>query len=141
MAEKALWKWLKLYCPKGKYTRVENGEAGPGTPDVYYRLRANSGWIEMKDARHPNSLIPFRNEDVGLHKSQRDWIQEEVTLGGLVWIVARVGKQILFVHGKYCQAFNGARMTRLLRFSALTIDQNNPGPSVRRLKQLLEGDI
>lgn len=139
MAETQLWEWLKPLCPQGHYTRVENGEAGPGTPDVYYRLPMTSGWIELKDARHPKSKIPFPNEKVGLHLSQRIWIREEVTLGGLVWIVARVGKEILWISGTYHDKFNGASIQSLRRMSRLTFSMTDNQIPVRKIYLQLNG--
>jgi hypothetical protein len=138
LAETNLWTWLKPYCPRGQYTRVENGEVGPGTPDVHYRVPGCTGWIELKDARSKNAKIPFPNPDVGLHKSQIRWIGEHVLYGGTVWIVPRIGKLILFIPGKYYSSFNGATLTRLQFLSKLAIDMTDPAPSLKKLKQLLE---
>jgi hypothetical protein len=138
MAEVNLWAWLKPYCPRGQYTRVENGEVGPGTPDVHYRVPGCTGWMELKDARSKKAKIPFPNPDVGLHKSQIRWIGEHVLYGGTVWIVARIGKLILFIPGKHYAAFNGATLSRLRFMSKLELDMNDPAPALKYLKQILE---
>jgi hypothetical protein len=139
MSEKNLWKWLKPYCPLGRYTRVENPDAGPGTPDVNYRISKAEGWIELKDARSKKPTIPFPNEDVGLHRTQLNWIKDQVLFNGIVWVVARVSDQIFWVPGKYADSFNGGTMRRLRGLSALVIDSKAPHLSVRRIKELLEG--
>lgn len=108
MSETALWSWLRPYLPLGHYTRVENGEAGPGFPDVHYQIRPRvCGTIELKDAQHPNRHPPFKGVDDGLHHSQLQWMRQNVARGGVVWIVARVGKQVFWVHGRMADHFNG----------------------------------
>jgi hypothetical protein len=138
MAETNLWSWLRPYCPRGHYVRIENGEVGPGTPDVSFCVSRTEGWIELKDARSKTAKIPFPNPDVGLHKSQIRWITERQRNGGNVWICARVGKLILFIPGVYCNVFNGADLKRLRFFAKLEMDMSDPAPSLRKLKQLLE---
>ena len=139
MAETQLWEWLKPFCPRGHYTRIENGEAGPGTPDVYYRLPTNSGFIELKDARHPKAKIPFPNERVGLHLSQRIWIREEVALGGVVWIVPRIGKEILFIPGFWGGKFNGMPLVPLRELASLQFWMTDPKIPVKKIYNLLTG--
>jgi hypothetical protein len=141
MAETNLWKWLKPYCPQGRYSRIESLDTAPGHPDVSYRIREASGTIELKDARSKRPTIPFPDEDKGLHRSQINWIRDEIFFGGLVWIVARVGPEIFWLHGKHYSIFNGATLVRLRRFSSLVMDQSDPAKSVRKIKQLLEGDF
>lgn len=138
MAETNLWKWLRPYCPVGHYVRIENGEIGPGTPDVSFCVNGTEGWMELKDARSKTAKVPFPNEDVGLHKSQIRWIKDRLKAGGNVWVVARVGKSILFIPGKHYLAFNGATLSRLKFLSKLEIDMNNPAPTLKKLKQILE---
>jgi len=140
MSETNLWKWLHPYCPQGHYTRVENGETGPGTPDVNYRIAKVEGWLELKDAQHPNAEVPFKDERTGLHKSQKTWIREHVKYGGLVHIVARVGDRIYFIPGKFGDSFNGAPLHRLKFFSVLILEQSDPGYALKKLKQTLEGE-
>lgn len=139
MSEKNLWKWLKPYCPLGRYTRVENADAGPGTPDVNYRINRAEGWIELKHARGKNPTVPFPDEKKGLHTSQLNWIRDQILFGGIVWVVARVGDQVLWIHGSKAGAFNGATLKRLQRLASLTLDVNSAGQSLRRIKELLEG--
>lgn len=140
MSERTLWTWLRPYCPAGQYTRVENGEAGPGTPDVHYRIPEGSGWIELKEARNPTSEVPFPNDKVGLHKSQKKWISEHVTFGGTVFIVARIGEEIFWIPGKYAEAFNEASQRRLRHLSALVHTHEILTPTIRKIKQLLGGE-
>lgn len=141
MAETQLWEWLRPFCPQGKYDRVESPDTSPGIPDVYYRLLGSrAGWIELKDARHPNSKIPFPNEKVGLHLSQKIWIREEVSHGGLVWICARIGKGILFVHGSHADRFNGASIEKLLMMCSLAFTMQERVP-IHAIYDLLVGDI
>jgi hypothetical protein len=140
MSEVTLWDWLRPYCPRGHYTRVENTEAGPGTPDVNYRINACEGWLELKDAQNPTAPVPFKGERDGLHRTQRIWLREHVQFGGLVHVVARVGRIIYFIPGKYGDQFNGAPVSRLKFFSVLNLDMADPGYALRKLKQTLEGE-
>jgi hypothetical protein len=138
VSETNLWAWLRPYCPLGRYTRVENPDAGPGSPDVNYRILKAEGWIELKDARAKNPLIPFPDEKRGLHRTQINWIRDQVTFNGIVWIAARVGNEILWIPGKNASGFNGATLKRLKSMSTLIIDQTVPAKTVRRIKELLE---
>lgn len=139
MSEKTLWKWLKPYMPRGKYDRIETGDTAPGTPDVHYRIQTAGGWIELKDCPREKDN-PFPNDKKGLHKSQKDWISDYVLLGGIAWIVARVGDKIYWVHGTYARSFNRSRLSRIRAWSSLIIDTKSPQDSYRKIKRLLEGD-
>lgn len=137
MAENQLWKWLKPYCPQGHYTRVENGDVGPGTPDVNYRLLTQEGWIELKDARYPTADIPFPNEKHGIRRTQLRWIADHVFFGATVWIVARAGDEIFFIHGKNVAAVNGATRKRLRSLSVYVLRDK---PNVRKIRSMLTGE-
>lgn len=141
MSETNLFKWLKPWFPQGRVTRVENPDAGPGTPDVNYRIAKAEGWIELKHARSRKPLVPFPDVDKGLHKSQLDWIRDQVTFGGIVWVVARVGDEVFWVPGIKAPAFNGANMTRLRRISVHVIDMKHPHLSLRKIKAMMEGEM
>lgn len=138
MSEVNLWKWLKPYLPQGHYSRVESPDTSPGIPDVQYRITKADGFIELKDARSKNPLIPFPDVDKGLHISQLNWIRDQITFGGIVWVVARVGPLIYWIPGKNAPAFNGATMKR---FKYLSTYVHGDKPDTRKLKQLLEGDF
>lgn len=139
MSEKSLWSWIRPYLPQGHYTRIESPDTSPGVPDVNYIVGGTEGWIELKEARHAKSEVPFPTEETGLHRTQIIWIEEHVTYEGRVWIAARIDRQILWIPGKYARAFNGAPRHRLDFFSALTIDQEK-SVEVGRLSKLLRGD-
>lgn len=139
MSETNLWKWLRPYCPQGRYTRVENPDAGPGTPDVNYRITGAEGWIELKHARGKQPTVPFPNEDKGLHKSQLNWIRDQVTFSGIVWVVARVGDEIFWIHGERARAFNRATLKRLRFLSTYVLDMKGK-VHVGKIKRMLEGE-
>lgn len=139
MRETKLWEWLKPRLPEGQYSRIESGDTAPGFPDVYYRLRGGTGTIELKVSQNPKAEVPFRNEDDGLHKSQIRWIQANIRLKGTVWIVARIGDDILFIPGRYCQVFNGAKAKYLYAISSLVLTMGKVKlKDLRILKNLLE---
>lgn len=95
--ESALWDWLSSRLPVGgRFSRIES-ETSPGFPDVDYTFRGISGTIELKSAKNPKTLIPFRTG--GLRQSQKDWIADELIAGGLVFIVARIEPYVYFFKG------------------------------------------
>lgn len=111
MSESSLWTYVrsKLLPPGIHATRIENETDGGfgGFPDVHYSyLRENktrsSGTIELKFLRKKNP--PFGDD--GLRLSQRIWIRDELAAGGLVWIMAEVGKSIHLVRGRHYASFN-----------------------------------
>lgn len=113
MSEVALWETLRGLLPRGQYSRVESGDTAPGFPDVHYQLRdpnisgtSISGTIELKDSRRTIG-IPFRNEDEGIHLSQKIWIAENVANGGICWVVARVRNTIFWIPGSQADMING----------------------------------
>jgi hypothetical protein len=138
VAEVQLWKWLRPWLPRGRYSRIESPDTAPGFPDVNYRIAKAEGNIELKDARSKNPTIPFPNEDKGLHRSQLNWISDQVFFNGIVWVVARVGPQVFWVSGIHAGAFNGATMKRL-KFLASYVHEDKP--DVRKLKRMLEGEL
>lgn len=141
MSETKLWTWLHPYLPKGAYTRIETGETGPGTPDVFYQIGPGAaGWFELKFS---NSLsIPFPNAEKGLRKSQRVWIPRNVKAGGIIHIVAQVGGSILFVPGTYAQRFNGVSYDKLKEWSRLQLNYHAPvtKEKLREIKALMRGN-
>lgn len=111
MSEDSLWKYVRdKLLPKGIHaTRIENeADSGfGGFPDVHYSiLRQNetrsSGTIELKFLRKKKP--PFGDD--GLRLSQRIWIRDELAAGGLVWIIADIGKTIHLIRGRHYKTFN-----------------------------------
>lgn len=142
MSESSLWTWLKPYCPKGKYDRVESPDTSPGIPDVHYKLAGAEGWFELKEARGKSPAIPFPSTEHGLRKTQIPWISDYVALGGICHIVAQVGSEVFFVPGKFAHSFNGAELRRLRFFSVLVLDRGTPDPkSIPKLKALMLGEL
>lgn len=137
MSEVNLWKWLKPYCPQGRYSRVETPDTAPGFPDVNYRIMNAEGHMELKDARRPNAEVPFPNDKIGLHRSQLLWIADQLFFNGIVWVVARVGDKIFWVPGKNAGAFNGATQKRLAAHSHYV---QSGRADVRKIKRMLEGE-
>lgn len=111
MSEDSLWKYVrdKLLPKRIHATRLEPSDEGVGAgfPDVHYSLlRENgtrsSGTIELKFLRKKNP--PFGDD--GLRLSQKIWMRDELAAGGLVWIIADIGKTIHFVRGRNYRHFN-----------------------------------
>ncbi len=124
--EAGLWKWLRDHVPQGHWVRLENS-IGLGTPDVTYKvLRGSEGWIELKhcDDDCGPEAIPFKRK--GLRKEQVFWIEDRVAAGGLVWIVAGIGKTVYFVHGTHAAAFNLWTRERLHRHASLVVLRGSP---------------
>ncbi len=111
MSEAALWKYVRTrLLPVAIHaTRIENEtDSGfGGFPDIHYSLirpggTRSSGTIELKFLRKKKP--PFGDD--GLRLSQKIWIRDELAAGGLVWIIAEVGKSIYVVRGRNYKHFN-----------------------------------
>jgi hypothetical protein len=104
MSEESLWQWLRGKLPAaGHYTRIES-DCSAGFPDVHYTLPGGSGTLELKFARNPRSLHPFKRR--GLRTSQEIWIEDEVRAGGRVLIVAEITPRVFIVEGYWAHLFN-----------------------------------
>lgn len=125
MSEENLWNRLRGLLPRGHYTRIESGETGPGFPDVHYQLPVGStGTIELKFARHPRSVRPFKRD--GLRPSQLRWIEDNLHNGGTVWIIAQVGSEVFVMPGPYFAAFNESTKLDLRENADLVFSLNKP---------------
>jgi len=137
--ESSLWKWLRDLAPRGHFCRVETGDTDPGHPDVYYRINpTHSGFIELKSCLR-NSRVPFPDEDSGLHRSQRIWIERELSFGGTIWILARVHNYILWIYGSHYDEFNGATTKELIALSSLHFNRNSETKPTDKISKLLRG--
>jgi len=96
--------------------------------------------MELKDSRAPNSPIPFKNEVDGLHATQLDWIGDEMRMGGLVWIVARVGRLIYWIHGSKASQFNGCSDLKSLATYVLNGRFLNDRDT-KAIRQMLAGEL
>lgn len=124
MSEASLWKYVRerLLPRRIHATRVENEtDSGfGGFPDVHYSyLRPNgtrsSGTIELKFLRKRNP--PFGDD--GLRLSQKIWIRDELAAGGLVWILADIGKTIHLIRGRFYTSFNDWHASDFMQSSTL----------------------
>ena len=136
MSEENLWTWLGGVLPLGHYSRIES-DTSPGFPDVY----AKPDWgsqctIELKHSRG-TAKIPFKNEDDGLHKSQRIWIRDELRAGGKVWIFAQVGTSVLLIPGAKYSKFNGSTQQELWELAEKIIERRNKRKAAAILSDLL----
>lgn len=96
--ERSEWEWLYEGClgKKGKYaghelhmTRVENEQAGPGTPDGEGCLRGNQFWLELKVCARPVS--PSTELDLShIRPKQVTWNHNRCLVGGRAWFLVRV---------------------------------------------------
>ncbi len=140
MKESTLWEWLRdVALPLGHYSRIESPDTAPGFPDVFFCVgqsprrtagppvpgKAGVGTIELK-ATDRSMRVPFPDEEKGLHKSQLRWIRDDVSAGGVVWIIAETPGIIYIIHGKDAAKFNGASHEDLLEMSWETLSRKDP---------------
>jgi hypothetical protein len=128
VSEHALWESLRgLLPPDCHATRIES-DVSPGFPDVHYSYKEVTGTIELKKSRKsPKSALPFSGKGQGLRKSQIDWIGAELYSGGLVWIIAQVGRTIYVLDGQHADNFNKMTVHDLMRCS-VTVWQSGAYP-------------
>ena len=137
MKESNLWDWLReVVLPLGHYSRIESPDTAPGFPDVQFQVGEGCGTIELK-ANHRPAKIPFPDEEKGLHTSQRVWIRENLSHGGIVWIIAETPGVIYIIHGKDADKFNGATHEELIDMSWNTMSRGDPKGAFK----LLEGAL
>lgn len=135
--EAGLWGWLRdVALPIGHYSRVESPDTSPGFPDVDYVVDGRPGKIELKHARG-KTKPPFKNEDDGIHKSQRIWIREHVRNGGTVWIFAEIKDQVYIIPGRCAAKINGNSISWLDELSVAKLTITEPREAAKILKELL----
>jgi len=90
--------------------QVENGLAGPGTPDTYARIFGEAMWIECKHAHRPaRQTTRMRLEH--LTTDQIGWHAREIRAGGTVWIVLQSGARYWVLHPENGPRLRGRGMT------------------------------
>jgi hypothetical protein len=137
MKESNLWDWLReVVLPLGHYSRIESPDTAPGHPDVSFQVKGGCGTLELK-ANHRPAKVPFPDAEKGLHTSQRVWIRENMSHGGVVWIIAEVPGVIYIIHGKDADHFNGATHEDLIEMAWNTMSRDDPQAAF----QLLDGAL
>ena len=138
MNETNTWEWLRdVVLPIGSYSRVESPDTSPGIPDVHYQLLPHvTGWIELKCNPYP-ARVPFPDEDNGLHKSQKKWLNRHIEFGGRAWIIAETTEGIYLIHASFAYAFNGADHEELRDMSAGILSRNEPTEATHALHDAL----
>ena len=117
-SERALWLWLKPRLPlAGHYTRIES-EISPGFPDIHYTFAGISGTLELKCSYYPKAKFPFKS--IGIRKSQIDWIRDELSAGGIVWLMLQVGSERMLLSGAWASHVNNFTLRQLHNYSVLT---------------------
>ncbi len=103
--EHQLWDFLlPRMLPYGRMVRVENGETVGGTPDLYFNLRGNSGWIEGKhlDALPTTNRTPIIIPTLTIE--QVNWLTDEVDAGGRAFLLLRGGRTLLLLTPEQAEA-------------------------------------
>jgi|DEB0MinimDraft_6_1074348.scaffolds.fasta_scaffold141633_1 penicillin-binding protein-related factor A (putative recombinase) len=89
--EKALWAWLRDGAKPVRRDlhmhRVEN-EVEVGCPDVEGCYRGSCFWTELKSCPEPG---PRGGVQVKITDRQMDWLRRRRKVGGLAWLLIRVG--------------------------------------------------
>lgn len=95
-SERALWGAVKGHmAPYMRLVRVEN-KVEKGTPDVYWRARGQSGWLELKhEAAWPMPLAPMKCKSLKLE--QVLWLEAEEQAGGKAFVLFQVAKSYLLL--------------------------------------------
>ncbi len=134
MNEGNLWDWLRdVALPLGQYSRIESPDTAPGFPDVHYQVgKDGCGTLELK-ATDRNAKVPFPDEEKGLHRSQLKWIRDNISEGGIVWIIAETPGVIYIIQGKDAPKFNGATHEQLCRMTWQVIFRSEPATATRIL--------
>lgn len=94
--ETQLWTFLTpRMVPYGRIVRVENGPTVAGTPDIYYNLKGNTGWIEGKHL----DILPTGNRTPivipTLTVEQINWLHDEADAGGRAFLLLRGGRSLM----------------------------------------------
>lgn len=145
MNESNTWEFLRdVALPLGHYSRIESPDTAPGFPDVHYTIAIDNpfyddwsatGTLELKYSNY--DLVPFPDEDKGLHKSQKKWIKHQLQHNGTVWIIAEVRECIYCIPGAYYADFNGAKRVDLENWAEAVLYRDQPQDAARKLKELL----
>lgn len=80
--------------------RIENAGAGAGTPDIYYNLHSQTGWIEGK---HLDDLPATNKTPIiipTLTIEQVNWLTDEYAAGGRAFLLLRGGRRLLLFEPK-----------------------------------------
>ena len=93
------WPWIE---------RIEN-KVNNGTPDIYFRARATSGWIELKYDNNPRP-----SSRLGLRKEQVVWHWGFHKAGGLSWIILGTPGQCSVWMGKDVMALKRGRFGEIM---------------------------
>lgn len=136
--ESGLWKWLGGILPPGHFSRIES-PITPGLPDVYFNTGGFRGWLELKVARRAKAKTPFRT--YGLRDSQIKWIKAEIGMGGGVWIIAQVGREVFFVPGTLAPVFKKLTLEALRVSSDLILVKTQAEKNRKALEKFFYGKI
>lgn len=99
MTEKNLWTNIRTGMGSRWIACRHEDSVTPGVPDVSYTIARGSsavtGWIELKDvpAWPKDPSVPLRVDH--FTSEQRIWIRQRGRVGGLCWILIRVGTDYL----------------------------------------------
>lgn len=89
-SETALWHWVKGHVCPGFLHRIENS-IDEGTPDVYYCIDGDQGWIELKQIKkwptYENTPVKIKHFTI----AQRQWLWMHALHGGRSFLWLRVG--------------------------------------------------
>jgi len=96
-----------------RLVRVENGAAGPGTPDVYYRLlTGEAGWLELKE--HPEwparESTPLRLPSLSLEQVM--WLEAEAAANGRAHVLLQVAERRLLLDPATVRGVYARELTR-----------------------------
>lgn len=108
MSEKNLRGRVRDLLKPGFVQQIEN-IVGAGVPDTHYAVQGRIGWLELKYAENVPAragTAVFKSLNRGLDVEQEAWIFKYAQHGGIVHVLAQVGKRYYLVPGHLAYTFN-----------------------------------
>lgn len=122
MSESDLWSRVKAGIGgRWEAERIETRGA-EGIPDVAWSARQCHGWVELKHVDKdpgPGKILKIRHYT----PEQRNWILRHGRAGGRVFMLLRVGTEILLLNHMSAQEVGFRTLDELRTISAVNQDQ------------------
>ena len=127
MNESSYWKGIRRSLRgKGHFDRIENDVAA-GRPDVNYCVQGFEGNIELKyrvkAPVRPSTMVFPKGK--GLRPSQVVWIIERVHHGGVVFLLAGVGRRGFMIR-MTAEVARGFNSLTIMQLESLNLLQGKP---------------
>ncbi len=141
MSEKVDYQTLRKHLGKCHLERIEN-IVGVGTPDVYYCIDGEMGWIEIKSPIEPermtSRLLTKHRHQFG--QNQKNWFLSHRNAGGRAFILLCTDKCWMLIDGKDAEMVNDLSVNHLLEIAVWTANKPFAFPMWSLLRMKLKGD-